>query len=290
MIDWTLRNQASGSYVPVIAEIGINHNGSLEDALRLIDVAVGAGCDAVKFQKRTVDIVYTRKQLDSERSSPWGKTFRQQKNALEFGHTEYAAIDAYCRTKDICWTASAWDIPSLDFVENFQPPFHKIASAMTSNDAFVDAVLETKRPVIASTGMAGQADIDRLVSRFEAHNVHLSLMHSVSTYPADERSLNLRAIESMKRRYGIPVGYSGHEASVSPSIVAVALGAECIERHITLSRASYGSDQAASLEPSGIRSLVGAVRKVPEILGTGEIEWAPGEREVAAKLRYWEAE
>lgn len=274
--------------ISVIAEIGINHNGDLPLAKELIDVAVECGCDAVKFQKRTVDIVYPRELLDSQRESPWGTTQRAQKEGLEFSREQYDEIDRYCRERGIAWSASAWDIPSLDFVESFAPPFHKIASAMLTHRAFIEAVARKQRLTLISTGMSSLVDIDWAVSIFEESRTPFVLLHTVSTYPSPESDLNLSMIHSLRDRYDVPVGYSGHEASVSPSLVAAAMGAVVIERHITLERSMYGSDQAASIEQNGLRQLVNIIRKVPAMLGTGVKDWAPGEREVAQKLRYWE--
>lgn len=274
----------------MIAEIGINHNGDLDLAKRLIDEAAGAGCDAVKFQKRSVEIVYSEEVLNSPRESPWGTTQRDQKKALEFGPEEYEEINRYCKAKSIDWSASAWDLPSLDFVENYNPPFHKVASAMTTNEAFVSRIAELGRPTLVSTGMTDLETIRDIVSVFQEEKTPILLMHTVSTYPSPEKDLNLRVIQTLSEEFGVPVGYSGHESSVSPSIVAAALGAQVIERHFTLDRTMYGSDQAASLEPDGLRQLVSSLRKVPAVLGDGVKRWAPGEDEVSQKLRYWEAQ
>ena len=276
--------------IVVIAEVGINHNGDLEIAKQLIDIAVDSGCDAVKFQKRTIDIVYPKSVLDAPRESPWGSTQREQKLGLEFEREDYAAIDAYCRERGIEWSASAWDIPSLEFIESFDPPFHKIASAMLTHTDFVKAVADKARVTLISTGMADLEIIDNVVELFRNAGTPFVLLHTVSTYPSPENDLNLSVIHTLSDRYGVPVGYSGHEPSVSPSVVAAALGASVIERHITLDRAMYGSDQAASLEESGLRQLVNTLQKIPTILGSGEKDWAPGEREVADKLRYWESQ
>jgi len=277
------------TYIPVIAEVGINHNGDISLAKKLIKVAYEAGCYAVKFQKRTLDLVYLPEILDSGRESPWGATQRDQKEGLEFSRADYEEIDAFCKEIGIFWSASAWDIPSLHFVESFNPPFHKIASAMITNADFLEAVASLGRITLMSTGMATVEDIDRAIEIFRRADTKVILLHTVSTYPTPEDDLNLRAIQSLRDRYDLPVGYSGHEASVSPSIIAAALGAVVIERHITLDRTMYGSDQAASLEPNGLRQLVSVVSKVPALLGSGQKNWAPGEKEVAGKLRYWEA-
>jgi N-acetylneuraminate synthase len=281
-------NSGFSSYIPVIAEIGINHNGDLELAKKMIDLAVSSGCDAVKFQKRTIEIVYTAEVLDTPRESPWGTTQREQKNGLEFDLKAYQEIDTYCKEKGIQWSASAWDLPSLEFVENFSPPFHKVASALITHMEFLNAVAKLKRLTFVSTGMADEKMVKDAVAIFKKHGTPVVLLHTVSTYPSPEEDLNLRAMETLRNTFGLPVGYSGHETSVSPSIVAASLGAVAIERHITVDRTMYGSDQAASLEEAGLRNLVAVVRKIPKMMGSGKIEWAPGEEAVAKKLRYWE--
>jgi N-acetylneuraminate synthase len=272
----------------VIAEVGINHNGDMSVAKQLIDMAVDTGCDAVKFQKRTIDLVYTAEVLDASRESPWGNTQRDQKQGLEFTLEQYQEIDRYCRDKGILWSASAWDIPSLEFLDGFYPPFHKIASAMLTHRPFTEAVARKGRLTLVSTGMATIEIIDEVVGIFKSAGTPFVLLHTVSTYPSPESDLNLSMIHTLLERYKVPVGYSGHEPSVSPSIVAAVLGATVIERHITIDRSMYGSDQAASLEANGLRQLVTTLRKIPGMLGTGEKDWAPGEKAVAEKLRYWE--
>jgi N-acetylneuraminate synthase len=272
----------------VVAEVGINHNGDMNVAKQLIDMAVDTGCDAVKFQKRTIDLVYTAEVLDAARESPWGDTQRDQKRGLEFNLEQYQEIDGYCQSKGILWSASAWDIPSLEFLEGFNPPFHKIASAMLTHRLFTEAVASKGRLTLISTGMANIEMIDEVVEIFKSAGTPFVLLHTVSTYPSPESDLNLSMIHTLLERYKVPVGYSGHEPSVSPSVVAAALGATVIERHITLERSMYGSDQSASLELAGLRQLVTTLRKIPTMLGTGEKDWAPGEKAVAEKLRYWE--
>ncbi len=275
--------------ITVIAEVGINHNGDMKLAKQLIDIAVETGCDAVKFQKRTIDLVYPAHVLDAPRESPWGETQRAQKEGLEFSRHQYEEINEYCRNRGIAWSASAWDIPSLNFIDEFDPPFHKVASAMLTHRAFIEAVASKGRTTLISTGMANWEIIDDVVKVFREAKTPFVLLHTVSTYPSPETDLNLSVIHTLQERYGAPVGYSGHEASVSPSIVAASLGASVIERHITVDRTMYGSDQAASLEENGLRQLVSVIRKIPAMMGTGEKDWAPGEREVAEKLRYWES-
>lgn len=269
----------------IIAELGINHNGSLDTAYKLIEAAAWAGADAVKFQKRTVEIVYAG-QLDTPRESPWGKTNGDQKRGLELSREDYDAIDAHCKSIGMPWFASAWDIPSLEFLRKYDCPYNKIASAMVTNLDFVDAVAAENKPLFVSTAMCEMGEIDKVVARVSHCN--FTLMHCVGTYPAAEEDLNLRMIPMLEDRWRCPVGYSGHEASVSPSVMAVVLGAAAIERHITLDRSMYGSDQAASLEPHGFQTMVEQIRKIPAILGDGVKRITEGERAVAKKLRYWE--
>jgi len=271
----------------MIAEIGINHNGSVDLAKLLIDMAKRAGCDAVKFQKRTIDIVYPPDVLNIPRESPWGTTTREQKEGLEFDEAAYAEIDRYCRKLDIAWFASAWDIPSLDFLAKFDCPYNKVASAMITHVPFLERVAAERKPTFISTGMCAGEDVDRAVGIFREQRCPFVLMHTVSEYPCREEDLNLLQIHELHERYGCPVGYSGHESSVSPSVMAAMLGAVAIERHITLDRAMYGSDQAASLEKPGLESLVAQVRKIPLVVGNGVKRVTPGEAAVAKKLRYW---
>jgi N-acetylneuraminate synthase len=274
-------------HVFVVAEIGINHNGDLAIAQKLIDMAKAAGCDAVKFQKRTIDIVYTPEQLAQPRESPWGTTQGEQKAGLEFGRAQYDAIDAHCRARGIPWFASAWDIPSQRFLRRYDCPWNKVASAMNTHWDFLEEVAAERKPTFVSTGMTDWAGLDRTVAIFRRHDCPIVLMHTVSEYPCPEELLNLRLIPELRNRYGVPVGYSGHEPSVSPSVFAAAFGAVAIERHVTLSRAMYGSDQAASLEKPGIETLVAQLRKLPNVVGDGEKRTTPGEAAVAKKLRYW---
>lgn len=272
----------------IIAEIGINHNGDLNIAKELIDMAKKSGCDAVKFQKRTIDLVYTEELLASYRESPWGTTQRAQKEGLEFNKADYDEIDKYCKQQDISWFASAWDIPSQHFLRQYNLKYNKIASAMLTNIDFIKQVAIEKKHTFVSTGMSNYDDIDLAVEIFTKNNCPITLMHTVSTYPSKEEELNLLVIKSLQERYRVPVGYSGHESSVSPSVMAVMLGAVAIERHITLDRAMYGSDQAASLEKEGLDRMVGMIRKIPTVLGDGIKRFESPERAVAKKLRYWE--
>ena len=278
------------SYCLVFAEIGINHNGDMAITKQLIDMAVEAGCDAVKFQKRTIDIVYSPEVLAAPRQSPWGTTTKEQKEGLEFGKKEYDEINAYCRDKGIAWFASAWDIPSQEFLRAYNLPYNKIASAMATHLDFVEVVAAEKKPTFLSVGMCSYEDVDKAVAILRKHDCPFTIMHTVSTYPCAEEDLNLLVMHELKKRYGAPVGYSGHEVSVSPSVMAAALGASVIERHITLDRAMYGSDQAASLEKPGLETLVSQIRKLPEVFGDGVKRFSDAEKAVAGKLRYWPSE
>jgi len=269
----------------IIAEIGINHNGSLEIAKQLIDLAKEAGADAVKFQKRTIDLVYTKEMLDSPRESPWGKTQRAQKEGLEFGKKEYQQIDQYCREKEIAWFASAWDIESQKFLQAFHLKYNKIASAMLVHEPLLRVVAEEGQHTFISTGMSTPKQIDRAIQIFKEAKCPFELMHTVSTYPMTDEDANLLRIQSLRERYKCKVGYSGHEVGLAVSYAAAALGISSLERHITLDRSMYGSDQSASVEPAGFRQLVGAVRKIEKAMGNGSLEMHPKEASVAAKLR-----
>ena len=271
----------------IIAEIGINHNGSLDIAKKLIDMAVDTGCDAVKFQKRTIDIVYTKDVLDTPRESPWGTTTREQKMGLEFGVEEYKEIDRYCKEKNIEWFASAWDVESQKFLRQFKCKYNKIASALLTHIPLLEEVASEKLQTFISTGMATYSDIDKAVEIFKKHNCPFTLMHTVSVYPCPEEDLNLNLIHTLKQKYNCPVGYSGHETSPVPSIAAAAMGITALERHVTLDRTMYGSDQSASLEKRGLEILVTGVRSIEKSLGSGKKEFGEAEQKVASKLRYW---
>ncbi len=276
----------------IVAEIGINHNGDLQIAKDLIKAAKETGCDAVKFQKRTVDVVYPEDQLDSYRESPWGTTFRAQKEGLEFGQSEYEKIDAFCREQSIEWYASAWDSESQRFLRGFDLKYNKIASAMNVDTDFLEMVASEKKHTFISTGMSNLSAIDRAAEIFRDAECPFELMHCISTYPMEDEDANLRCIETLRNRYGCDVGYSGHEVGLAVSYAAAALGVSSLERHITLSRAMYGSDQAASVEPPGLRQLVGAVRKIEQALGDGKVGITEKEMSIAQKLRMhlkWEA-
>ena len=269
----------------IIAEIGINHNGDVEIAKQLIDVAKMAGADAVKFQKRTIDLIYTKEMLDSPRESPWGTTQRDQKEGLEFGLDEYKEIDAYCYGKKIEWFASAWDIESQKVLRQFNCKYNKIASAMIiCQDLLKEVALEKKHTFI-STGMTEVVQIDRAVEIFKKVDCPFELMHCVSTYPMNDEDANLNRIKTLRNRYQCNVGYSGHEIGLAVSYAAAALGITSLERHITLDRAMYGSDQAASVEPAGFLQLVGAVRKIEKAMGNGNMTMNNKEIPIAKKLR-----
>lgn len=269
----------------IIAEIGINHNGDVEIAKQLIDVAKDAGADAVKFQKRTIDLVYTKEMLDSPRESPWGTTQRAQKEGLEFGLDEYREIDAYCREKGIEWFASAWDIESQKFLRQFDCKYNKIASAMIVYAELLKEVASEKKHTFISTGMTEFEQIDRAVEIFRGAGCPFELMHCISTYPMDDEDANLNRIKTLRDRYKCNVGYSGHEVGLAVSYAAAALGVTSLERHITLDRAMYGSDQASSVESGGFRQLVGAVRKIEKAMGNGELTINAKEIPIAKKLR-----
>lgn len=284
-----MKENSRENKVFIIAEIGINHNGDINIAKKLIDMAKKAGCDAVKFQKRTIDIVYTKEQLDSFRESPWGTTFRQQKEGLEFGKKEYDIIDKYCKEKEIDWFASAWDIPSLEFLEQYNLKYNKIASAMLTHEDFLDKVASNKKKTFISTGMSDYNNIDRAVNIFREKKCPFILMHAVSTYPCKDEECNIFMVKTLKEKYNCEVGYSGHEVGVLPTVLAVAtIGATVVERHITLDRAMYGSDQAASLERRGLELICRDCREIGRILGTGQKTFSDSEKAVSKKLRYFE--
>jgi N-acetylneuraminate synthase len=276
-----LVGDAKPSYV--IAEIGINHNGDIDVAKRLIDLAKFAGCSAVKFQKRTIEVVYKPEELAAPRESPFGTTNGDLKHGLEFGEEEYQEVDRYCREKKIPWFASCWDEASVDFIDRFDPPCYKIASASLTDDDLLRHTRAKGKPVILSTGMSTLEQIDHAVEVLGKQD--LVILHSTSTYPAMHEEINLLVIPALRRRYGVPIGYSGHETGLPTTLGAVALGSCVIERHITLDRAMWGSDQAASLGPSGIIKLVSEIRMVETALGDGVKRVIEREQPVIKKLR-----
>lgn len=267
----------------VIAEIGINHNGNIDIAKRLISVAVAAGCDAVKFQKRSVDVVYSKDELDKARESPFGSTNGDLKRALEFDEDDYREIDAFCKASNIAWFTSCWDEGSVDFIERFSTPCYKIASASLTDDALLRHTRATGKPIILSTGMSTLEQIDHALEVLGRDD--LMLLHACSTYPAYYEELNLRVIPLLQNRYGVPVGYSGHETGIASTVAAAVLGACCVERHITLDRSMWGSDQAASLEPNGITRVVRDIRLVEQSLGDGVKRVYEREQPIMKKLR-----
>lgn len=271
----------------IISEIGINHNGDLDLAKKMIDFSIDAGVDAVKFQKRDIESVYPKELLDSHRQSPWGNTQRDQKLGLEFKHQEYEIIDDYCKNRKIEWFASAWDLKSLSFLSKFNLKYNKIASAMIVDEVFLKAVAKEKKYTFISTGMSTFKDIDKAVKIFRDYKCEFELMQCVSAYPFDDSMANLNLIKIMREKYKCNVGYSGHEkGGLAISVAAAALGATSIERHITLDRTMYGSDQAASLTPEGLKSLVKSIRKVEKaVIGDNIKRVLSIEEDVAKKLR-----
>lgn len=269
----------------VTAEIGINHNGSLDDALALIDIAAAAGCDGVKFQKRTPEICVPAEQQMVKRDTPWGRmTYLEYRRRVEFDEDEYAAIDRHCRQRGIVWFASAWDVPSVDFLELQNPPAHKVASACLTDDELLQRLRETQRTVILSTGMSTMDQIRHAVDVLGRER--LIICHTTSSYPAPPAELNLRMIHTLMHVFSdVPIGYSGHEIGLQTSVAAVALGACFVERHVTLDRAKWGSDQAASVEPGGLQRLVRDIRITQDALGDGIKRVYDSELPVLNKLR-----
>ena len=281
----TIGNKIIGDGYPcfIIAEIGINHNGSVELAKKMIDIAVTTGCDAVKFQKRTVDIVYTKEELAKERKSIFGNTNGDLKRGLEFGVKEYKELDKYCKEKGIMWFASCWDENSVDFIEKFNPPCYKIASACLTDDNLLKYTKSKNKPILLSTGMSTLEEIWHAVSILGEDN--LIIMHCTSTYPSNADEMNLKVIKTFKKEFACPIGYSGHERGITPSVLAVAMGACVVERHITTDRTNWGSDQAASLETAGLYHMVRDIRQTPVLLGDGQKVVYPREVPIIDKLR-----
>jgi N-acetylneuraminate synthase len=269
----------------IIAEIGINHNGDMSICEELIDVAARAGCDAVKFQKRDIDKVYTQKLLDSPRESPWGTTQREQKQGLEFGADEFQKIDSICREKEIEWFASAWDTNSQEFLRQFDCKFNKVASAMIVDEDLLKSVAEEKKHTFISTGMTNFEDIQKAIDIFKSAGCSFELMHTVSTYPMKVEDANLNVIKTLREEFKCNVGYSGHETGLAVSYGAAALDISSLERHITMDKSMYGSDQSASLEPGNLRSLVRGVRAIESAMGDGQKRILDAEVPIAKKLR-----
>ena len=269
----------------IVAEIGINHNGDMSICKELIDVALDSGCDAVKFQKRTIDKVYKQEFLDSPRESQWGTTQREQKNGLEFTKEDYFEIDLYCKGLGIEWFASAWDLDSQKFLQQFKCNFNKVASAMLVYNDLLEMIAKEKKHTFISTGMSTYEDIQKAVEIFNNAGCPFELMHTVSTYPMKDENANLKMINTLRDKYKCNVGYSGHEVGLAVSNAAAALGISSLERHVTLDRSMYGSDQSASLEPAGLRQLVGAVRKIEIAMGDGIKKIIEEEAPVAKNLR-----
>ena len=267
----------------LIAEIGINHNGDMNIAKQLIDNAKNAKFDAVKFQKRAINLVYSKEILDTPRESPWGETTRQQKEGLEFGLDEYTEIDAYCKFKEIDWFTSAWDLESLSFIEKFNPKFHKIASAMIVDKIFLKEVAKKKKHTFISTGMSTLENIHEAVNIFRENNCSFELMHCVSTYPMKPQDANLKTIQSLKDTFKCNVGYSGHENGVAVSLAAFFFGISSLERHITIDRSMYGSDQSASLEFTGMKYLTSTLKKMADSLGEIKLGYITEEEKLIAK-------
>jgi N-acetylneuraminate synthase len=267
----------------IVAEIGINHNGDINIAKKLIDLAAFAGCDAVKFQKRTIDVVYSAEELAKPRENPFGTTNGDLKYGLEFGLKEYKEIDKYCRGKNISWFASCWDEGSVDFIDKFKVPCYKIASASLTDDELLKHTRAKGRPIILSVGMSTLKQIDHAIEVLGKKD--LIILHTCSAYPSDYNELNLKVISALRERYNLPVGYSGHETGIPSSSAAVALGACIVERHITLERSMWGSDQAASLGSSGIIRLVRDIRLVEMSLGDGIKRVTEKEIPIISKLR-----
>jgi len=270
----------------IIAEIGINHNGDISIAKKLIDVAIEAGCDAVKFQKRTVEKVYSKEVLDSPRESPWGKTTREQKEGIEFSVKQYKIIDKYCKAKKIPWFVSCWDVDSQILMRQFKTKYNKVSSAMLIHKKLVNTIAEEKKHTFISTGMSTMKQIKQAVDIFKEKKCSFELMHSHSSYPMPEKEANLKVIPMLKKKFKCDVGYSGHEKSgYLVSVAASVLGATSIERHITLDRTMYGSDQASSLEPPGLIRLVRDLRMVDDIIGDGKKRIWDSEIPAMKKLR-----
>tara|TARA_R110000824_G_scaffold354377_1_gene541504 strand:+ start:8398 stop:9243 length:846 start_codon:yes stop_codon:yes gene_type:complete len=275
----------SNDKIFIIAEIGINHNGSMDLTKKLIDAAASAGCDAVKFQKRTIDVVYSREDLDRPRESPWGTTNGEQKYGLEFEKEEYNEIDSYCREKGIEWFASAWDTESQHFLRQYDLKYNKVASAMLTNRELLELIAKEGKHTFISTGMSTVEQIEKAVQVFNDSDCPYEIMHCNSSYPMEVQDANLRTIGTLRNHFGCDIGYSGHEVGIIITCAAASLGATSIERHITLDRSMYGSDQSASLEIGGLNRLVSYIREIEMALGDGVKRVTEKEEQIAKKLR-----
>jgi len=278
-------NKTVGDGYPcyIVAEIGINHNGDIEIAKKLIDEAVNTGCDAIKFQKRTIDIVYTPEELAKPRENPFGPTNGDLKRGLEFGLSEYKEIDKHCKEKGITWFASCWDEDSVDFINQFNPPCYKIASASLTDENLLKHHRKQRKPIILSTGMSDMNMIERAVNILGTDD--LIIMHCTSTYPSKSEELNIKGVTTLREKFNVPIGYSGHEVGLYTTFAAVVLGASMAERHITLDRSMWGSDQAASVEPQGLRRLIADIKNWEMAKGDGDIKVYESELPIIKKLR-----
>lgn len=280
-----LKRGAYKMSVFIIGEIGINHNGDLKITKKLIDEAAKAGCNAVKFQKRTIEAVYSKEDLDRLRESPWGTTNREQKNGLEFDRKEYDEIDRYCSDLGIEWFASAWDVESQLFLRHYDLNYNKVASAMLTNRKLLEMVASEGKHTFISTGMSTLEQIRKAVEIFEGANCPFEIMHCNSTYPMKTEDANLNTMTTLRKEFNCNIGYSGHEVGIIVTCAAAAMGATCVERHITLDRSMYGSDQASSLEIAGLRKLVSYIREIEKSFGDGVKRVTEKEKEIAKKLR-----
>jgi len=270
----------------IIAEIGINHNGDLDIAKRLIDIAVLSGCDAVKFQKRNPDVCVPEHQKNIMRDTHWGTmTYLEYKYKVEFEKAEYDEIDHYCKEKGISWSASPWDLDSLEFLNQYDLPFIKLPSAMLTNYPLIEACAKSGKKVILSTGMSTEEEIDIAIETIRKHTDNFSILHCNSTYPAPLNELNLSTIKTLKDKYKCEVGYSGHEFRIGTTVASVYLGATIIERHITLDRTMWGTDHLSSVEPQGLIKLVKGIRELEEAFGDGMIQVTESEKIIRNKLR-----
>ena len=272
----------------LIGEIGINHNGSLKIAKELILFAKKIGFDAVKFQKRTPKITTPKNKINNQRETPWGTmTYLEYKKKIEFGKKEFDEIDKFCKKLNIIWFASPWDIPSNNFLNKYKLRYNKIASAMLTNLTLLNAVAKQKRFTFISTGMSKLSDVQTAIQIFKKHKCKFNLMHCVSAYPCSDENLNLKMIQVYKKKFKVDVGYSGHEKTVSPSLMAACLGATSIERHITLDRTMWGTDHAASLERNGMKNLVNSIRRFEKIIGDGKKKFLQSEKDKLKECKYW---